>query len=145
MCLGPDIHKAASPAARWNHAFPYTLALTAKTTPSPPPIRQTRTHIQKKSALAERKPQLNFTVPLLLPSWFYNSKGQSPWYCCFGAAFSLRLFRSKFVLADMLGTLIFPFAVWNLDNIRCCGETQLSVFAVCWELIFWGVIPTRLQ
>lgn len=70
MCLGPDIHKAASPAARWNHAFPYTLALTAKT---PPP---THAHIQKKSALAERKPQLNFTVPLLLPKWFYNSKGQ---------------------------------------------------------------------
>ena len=31
VCLGPDLHKAASPAARWTHAFPHTLALTAKT------------------------------------------------------------------------------------------------------------------
>lgn len=36
-----------------------------------------------KRALAEKKPQLNFMVPLLLPSWFYNSKGQSAWKCCF--------------------------------------------------------------
>lgn len=31
VCLGADTHKAASPAARWTHAFPHTLALTAKT------------------------------------------------------------------------------------------------------------------
>lgn len=31
VCLGPDTHKAASLAARWTHAFPHTLALTAKT------------------------------------------------------------------------------------------------------------------
>lgn len=80
VCLGPDIHKAASPAARWTHASPQPptllLPLLRPRLFSPPHTTLTPApSLQKKSALAERKPQLNFMAPLLFAKLILQFKG----------------------------------------------------------------------
>lgn len=62
--------------------------------PSPPSL-------QKKSALAEGKPQLNFMVPLLLPSWFYNSKGQSGNVCGNAVSEPRAFLDASFVMVEI--------------------------------------------
>lgn len=128
MCLGPDIHKAASLTARWNHAFPYTLALTAKTPPLPPPPPRPcppskHAHTYKRKALwLKENHSWILRCHFFCQADFTIQRDRVHGIAVLELRLSLRLFRSKFVLADMLGTLIFPLAVWNLDNIRCCGR-----------------------
>ena len=131
VCLGPDLHKdrprcqmdaVPTPILLLSQLRPRLFSLLFFFSPS----------LQKKSALAERKPQLNFMVPLLFAKLILQFKGtkkKSAWemalfffffsgalffaprslyYATFFVCVCVCVRRGEFALADTAAALIFP-------------------------------------